>query len=59
MLIQYDTVVSLLLCIEDESVPLALDIIILWLLGNIQTIELQFASQFLFSLEDDERNLDT
>lgn len=48
----------ILRCIEDKSVPLALDVVIFWLFSYIQTVKLQFTGQLLLSLKDDQRNLD-
>lgn len=43
--------------VEDQSVPLAFDVIIFRLLGDIKPIKLQLSGQLFLSLEDDQRNL--
>ncbi len=49
----YETVKLLLRCIDDHSVPLAFNVIFRRLLCDIESVELQFTSQLLFSLKND------
>ncbi len=48
---------SVLRSVEHQSVPLALDVVILRLLSDIETIKLQLSGELLLSLEDDQRYL--
>ena len=50
-------VTGLLRSVEHQPVPLALDVLILRLLSDIETIKLQLSGQLLLSLEDDQRDL--
>lgn len=43
--------------VEHQSVPLALDVIVLRLLSDIQAIKLQLSGQLLLSFEDNQRDL--
>lgn len=52
-----DNVTRLLRSVEHQSVPLALDVIVLRLLSDIDTIKLQLSGQLLLSLEDNQRDL--
>lgn len=49
--------VPLLRSVEHQSVPLSLNVIVLRLLSDVDTIKLQFSGQLLLSLEDDKRDL--
>lgn len=49
--------VLLLRSVEHQSVPLSLNVIVLRLLSDVDTIKLQFSGQLLLSLEDDKRDL--
>ena len=44
-------------CVQDQSVPLALNVIILRLLGDIEAIKLQLSCKFLFPFKDHQWNL--
>lgn len=52
-----DNVRELLRSVEHQSVPLALDVVVLGLLSDIDTIKLQLSGQLLLSLEDNQRDL--
>lgn len=52
-----DDETGLLRRVEDQSVPLAFDVIIFRLLSDIKAIKLQLSGQLFLSLEDDQRNL--
>lgn len=43
--------------VEYQSVPLAFNVVILWLLSDIDSIKLQLSGQFLLPLEDNQRDL--
>lgn len=46
-------VMGLLRCVEHQSVPLALDVIVLRLLSDVEAVKLQLPGQLFLSLEDD------
>lgn len=52
-----NNVAGLLRRVEHQSVPLALDVVVLRLLSDIDTVKLQLSGQLLLSLEDNQRNL--
>lgn len=52
-----DTETWVLRSVEHQSVPLALDVIVLRLLSDIEAIELQLSGQFFLSFEDNQRDL--
>ena len=52
-----NNVAELLRSVEHQSVPLALDVVVLRLLGDVDTVKLQLSGQLLLSLEDNQRNL--
>lgn len=43
--------------VEDQSVPLALDVVVLRLLGDVETIKLQLPRKFFLPLEDHQWDL--
>lgn len=45
-------------CVEDQSVPLALNVVVLRLLRDVETIKLQLPGKFLLSFEDHQWDLD-
>lgn len=44
-------------CVYHQSVPLAFDVIILWLFSDVKTIKLQLSRQLFLSLKNDQWNL--
>lgn len=52
-----DDVTGLSRSVEHQSVPLALDVVILRLLSDEDTIKLHLSGQLLLSLEDNQRDL--
>lgn len=44
-------------CIQDQSVPLALDVIILRLLSDVEAIKLQLSCKFFLPFKDHQWNL--
>lgn len=44
-------------CIQDQSVPLALDVIIFRLLSDVEAVKLQLSCKFFLSFEDHQWNL--
>lgn len=44
--------------VEDQSVPLALDVVVLRLLRDVETIKLQLPRKLLLSFEDHQWDLD-
>lgn len=43
--------------VEDQSVPLALDVVVLRLLGDVETIKLQLPRKFFLPFEDHQWDL--
>lgn len=44
--------------VDDESIPLALDVIVGRLFGDVETIEFKFPGNLFLSLEHHQRNLE-
>lgn len=44
-------------CVEDQPVPLALDVIVFRLLSDVEAVKLQLSRKFLFPFKDHQRNL--
>lgn len=44
--------------VEDQSVPLALDVVVLRLLRDVETVKLQLPRELLLPFEDHQRDLD-
>ncbi|TNN66590.1 hypothetical protein EYF80_023124 [Liparis tanakae] len=55
--VKCDDATGLSRSVEHQSVPLALDVVILRLLSDVDTIKLQLSGQLLLSLEDNQRDL--
>lgn len=44
--------------VDDESIPLALDVIVRWLLSDVETIKFKLPGNILLPLKHHQRNLE-
>lgn len=44
-------------CIQDQAVPLALDVVIFRLLSDVETVKLKLSCKFFFPFKDHQWNL--